>query len=88
MNRALLFASTGALLALAPGCKEPKPAPPPPPAPAAKAAAPVTRTHAAKHPWFGKPAPPFDLARLDGTGKLSLASLRGKVVVLHFGASW
>ena len=34
------------------------------------------------------PAPHFDLGRLDGAGKLSLASLRGKVVVLNFWASW
>ena len=34
------------------------------------------------------PAPHFDLTRLDGRGKLSLASLRGKVVVLNFWASW
>jgi cytochrome c biogenesis protein CcmG, thiol:disulfide interchange protein DsbE len=33
-------------------------------------------------------APHFDLSRLDQTGKLSLASLRGKVVVLNFWASW
>jgi cytochrome c biogenesis protein CcmG, thiol:disulfide interchange protein DsbE len=33
-------------------------------------------------------APHFDLTRLDGGGKLSLASLRGKVVVLNFWASW
>ncbi len=32
-------------------------------------------------------APQFDLARLNGTGKLSLASLRGKVVVVNFWAS-
>lgn len=32
-------------------------------------------------------APNFDLARLNGTGKLSLASLRGKVVVINFWAS-
>jgi cytochrome c biogenesis protein CcmG/thiol:disulfide interchange protein DsbE len=32
-------------------------------------------------------APNFDLARLNGSGKLSLASLRGKVVVLNFWAS-
>ena len=30
------------------------------------------------------PAPNFDLPRLDATGKLSLASLRGKAVVLNF----
>jgi cytochrome c biogenesis protein CcmG/thiol:disulfide interchange protein DsbE len=34
------------------------------------------------------PAPHFDLSRLDGQGKLALASLRGKVVVLNFWASW
>jgi len=33
-------------------------------------------------------APHFDLSRLDGAGKLSLASLRGKVVVVNFWASW
>src|SRR3954454_7998988 len=30
------------------------------------------------------PAPGFDLPRLDASGKLSLASLRGKAVVLNF----
>src|SRR6266496_3131153 len=34
------------------------------------------------------PAPRFDLSRLDTKGTLSLASLRGKVVVLNFWASW
>ena len=34
------------------------------------------------------PAPQFELSRLDAPGKLALASLRGKVVVLNFWASW
>jgi cytochrome c biogenesis protein CcmG, thiol:disulfide interchange protein DsbE len=34
------------------------------------------------------PAPGFDLGRLNGPGSLSLASLRGHVVVLNFWASW
>jgi cytochrome c biogenesis protein CcmG/thiol:disulfide interchange protein DsbE len=33
-------------------------------------------------------APAFALSRLDAPGKLALASLRGKVVVLNFWASW
>jgi cytochrome c biogenesis protein CcmG, thiol:disulfide interchange protein DsbE len=39
---------------------------------------------AGKHPK----APDFTLARLDGDGNLSLASLRGKAVVINFWASW
>src|SRR5438552_15336160 len=34
------------------------------------------------------PAPAFDLPRLDGHGRISLASLRGKAVVVNFWASW
>src|SRR5436189_6197169 len=34
------------------------------------------------------PAPSFNRPRLDTDGKLSLASLRGKVVVLNVWASW
>jgi len=35
----------------------------------------------------GKPAPPFTLEKLDGT-KVSLASLRGKAVLVNFWATW
>ena len=35
-----------------------------------------------------RPAPGFDLPRLDGRGRISLASLRGKAVVINFWASW
>jgi len=34
------------------------------------------------------PAPAFSLPRLDKSGDLSLASLKGKAVVLNFWASW
>jgi cytochrome c biogenesis protein CcmG, thiol:disulfide interchange protein DsbE len=33
-------------------------------------------------------APRVDLEKLDGSGTMSLASLRGKIVVLNFWASW
>jgi cytochrome c biogenesis protein CcmG/thiol:disulfide interchange protein DsbE len=36
----------------------------------------------------GQAAPPLELSRLDTGGSLSLASLRGKVVAINFGASW
>src|SRR3954449_6612025 len=41
-----------------------------------------------KQAEIGKPAPNFTLSRVDAPGKLQLASLRGKVVVLNFWASW
>src|SRR5205823_5674506 len=44
--------------------------------------------HQPHAPTLGKPAPTFSLERLDGDGKLDLASLRGKAVVLNFWASW
>jgi cytochrome oxidase Cu insertion factor (SCO1/SenC/PrrC family) len=39
------------------------------------------------HPWIGNAAPGFELARIDGV-TLSLEQLKGKYVVIHFGASW
>jgi cytochrome c biogenesis protein CcmG/thiol:disulfide interchange protein DsbE len=45
-------------------------------------------THQPPAPRVGQPAPAFSLAKLNGSGKISLASLRGKAVVLNFFASW
>jgi peroxiredoxin len=36
----------------------------------------------------GEPAPDFSLERLDGGGRVSLAELRGKTVILDFWATW
>jgi cytochrome c biogenesis protein CcmG/thiol:disulfide interchange protein DsbE len=37
---------------------------------------------------LNQPAPAFSLPRLDQTGDLTLASLKGKAIVLNFWASW
>src|SRR6266571_5847396 len=44
--------------------------------------------HDIKTGTIGKPAPVFSLERLDGSGKVTLADLSGKVVVVNFFASW
>ena len=36
----------------------------------------------------GRPAPRFDLASLDGNGRVRLTDLRGQVVVVNFWGSW
>jgi cytochrome c biogenesis protein CcmG/thiol:disulfide interchange protein DsbE len=41
-----------------------------------------------RSPLVGRPAPDFSLSRLDATGSVSLAALRGQVVVVNFWASW
>lgn len=45
-------------------------------------------SHQTPPPKVGARAPAFSLQRLTGSGDLSLASLRGKTVVLNFFASW
>ena len=45
-------------------------------------------THESHPPKIGAKAPAFSLKRVDGTGTVDLASLRGKPVVLNFWASW
>jgi len=45
-------------------------------------------THQEHAPKVGSEAPSFTLRRLEGSGSVSLASLRGKTVVLNFWASW
>ena len=44
--------------------------------------------HQQHAPGIGATAPAFTLRRLDGPGTVSLASLRGRPVVLNFWASW
>lgn len=44
--------------------------------------------HQQHAPGVGAAAPAFTLQRLDGNGNVSLASFRGRPVVLNFWASW
>ena len=45
-------------------------------------------THQPPPPRVGQRAPAFSLPKLNGSGTVSLARLRGKAVVLNFFASW
>lgn len=45
-------------------------------------------SHQPSAPKIGSQAPGFTLPRLAGSGNVSLASLRGRAVVLNFWASW
>jgi cytochrome c biogenesis protein CcmG, thiol:disulfide interchange protein DsbE len=45
-------------------------------------------SHQQHAPRVGSVAPGFTLRRLDGNGEVSLASYRGRAVVLNFWASW
>lgn len=40
------------------------------------------------HPLLGKPAPEIDLPSIDGGQQVSLASLRGRPVLVNFWATW
>jgi len=42
----------------------------------------------ASHELIGKPAPTFSVSSANGKGTVSLASLKGKVVVVDFWATW
>jgi cytochrome oxidase Cu insertion factor (SCO1/SenC/PrrC family) len=42
---------------------------------------------AQSQPFIGQPAPDFRLSDLEGR-TLSLSELKGRFIVLHFGASW
>jgi len=44
--------------------------------------------HAIDSPLVGRPAPPFTLAPVGGSAPVSLASLRGRPVVINFWATW
>ncbi len=44
-------------------------------------------TSGLEQPMIGEPAPPFELPGIDGNTH-SLADLRDRFVVIHFGTSW
>lgn len=47
----------------------------------------ATASIGAAKPQIGEPAPPLEMTMIDGT-KVSLAQLRGQVVVINFWATW
>jgi cytochrome c biogenesis protein CcmG/thiol:disulfide interchange protein DsbE len=48
----------------------------------------ATSANDAAHPLIGNPAPPFALDSTNGKGKVSMAGLGGKVVIVDFWATW
>lgn len=46
-----------------------------------------TDSPVASHPMIGEAAPGFELEEVGG-GTVGLAALRGRYLVIHFGASW
>ena len=44
--------------------------------------------HAVESPLIGHPAPPFSLSPVEGGPPVSLASLKGRPIVLNFWATW
>jgi len=42
----------------------------------------------AQHPLIGSPAPDFSVSTANGKGKVSLGTLKGKVVLVDFWATW
>lgn len=49
----------------------------------------ITHTaNSADSPLIGKPAPAFDLARIDAPGRVKSLSLRGSITIINFWASW
>src|SRR6266853_493368 len=48
----------------------------------------VGTANPANTPLMGKPAPSFDLARIDAPGRVTSSNLHGSVTIINFWASW